>query len=113
VAQPTTQLAPGISTTLKAGGTYDDAAKFVWKKDGTVIPNETKSTLKIAGPAAGEYTTEVTNAQGCQAVSNRVTLGHTEIAGAFIYPNPNNGKFQVRYYTPPGVTTTNNIEVYD
>src|SRR5688572_13586677 len=112
-AEPATQLTPGISTTLKASGNYDNSARFVWKKDGIVIPNETSSTLRVAVPEMGDYTVEISTAQGCTTTSNRISLTAAEITGAFIYPKPNNGKFQVRYYIKPGVTTTNSIEVYD
>lgn len=113
VAEPTTLLAPGTATTLRAKGNFSAATKFVWTKNATVIPNETGATLRISGPEMGEYAVEVSEPQGCKVLSNRVTLGAAETSGAFIYPNPNNGKFQVRYYIKPGTTAQNTIQVYD
>lgn len=55
-----------ITKTLDAGlvdNTPTTAYTYVWKKDGTVLPNESNYTLNIN--QEGLYTVEVTNAYGC------------------------------------------------
>lgn len=111
--EPTTEIAPGTATTLKAKGEFGNSPKFTWTKNGTVLPNETGATLRVAGPQMGEYAVEVSNSNNCSVVSNKITLTSKETTGAFIYPNPNNGRFQVRFYTKPGVKAISNIQVYD
>lgn len=55
-----------ITKTLDAGlvdNTPTTAYTYVWKKDGTVLPNESNYTLNIN--QEGLYTVEVTNTYGC------------------------------------------------
>ncbi len=112
-AEPRTDLMPGLSTTLMVKGNFDSGSTFTWFKNGAVIPGENKANMVATVPATGNYNAEVLTSNGCKVTTNVITLSDLMAEGAFIYPSPNNGRFQVRYFTEPGKTFTNNITVYD
>ena len=118
-ASPRTKLIPTTTTTLtgnvtpaSTGGTY------TWFLNGNPVPSAIRNTLLVDIDHIGDYTALFTDANGCtSALSNTLTISDTASGKIFLYPNPNNGKFHVRFYTqfydpsvaaPPGVS---NIEV--
>ena len=50
---------------------------------------------------------------GCSSTSNAVTISDAISNAVFIYPNPNVGRFQVRYYGPVSGATVRTVNVYD
>jgi HYR domain/Secretion system C-terminal sorting domain len=104
-------LVPGRILTLSAipspaGGS------FAWLKNNGIIPNETSATLAPVNiDGLGSYRVRYTDLNGCVSVSDELVVGADKSDKLFIYPNPNNGKFQVRFYEDrPQVVT---INVYD
>jgi hypothetical protein len=62
----------------------------------------------------GTYTVTATDAAtGCFATSNSVTIKDSVSGRLFIYPNPNKGKFQVRYYNSSPTAVVRSINVFD
>jgi hypothetical protein len=105
-AQPTisitasaTTITPGQSATLTANVT-PAGTPVQWYRNGNLIPGATGTTL-VVGPdgVVGTYTARATTGAGCTALSNAVTINATPSDRLWIYPNPNTGRFQVRYYT--------------
>ncbi|MEO6405902.1 MAG: T9SS type A sorting domain-containing protein, partial [Ferruginibacter sp.] len=62
----------------------------------------------------GDYAVVVTDLNtGCSNTTNRVTLKDSVSNILFIYPNPSNGQFIVRYYSPNSTNLVRTLNVYD
>jgi hypothetical protein len=98
---PYTNLFPGLTTTLTAAATSSatpNTLTYLWTKDNINITN-TGSTLSINNTAIGAYKVKITDANGCINQSQVIIVGDSASDKLFVYPNPNNGKFNVtRYY---------------
>lgn len=95
-AAPYVNLTTGLSTTLTANST-PPAANYSWYKNNVVIASATSNTITVNYSELGAYSAAVTDANGCSNTSNTITIADSVVNIAFIYPNPNNGFFQVRY----------------
>jgi hypothetical protein len=99
IAASATTLQPGQTATLTATVT-PAGTPIIWYRDGVVIPGATSTTLVVgADGVVGTYTARATTALGCTALSAAVTITATPSDRVWIYPNPNAGRFQVRYYS--------------
>ena len=108
-AAPYTRLFPGLTTTITAavspgGGTYR------WFRNGTLVPGQGSASKTVNIDELGEYRMEVRTDNGCVAVSNVLTIADSTSANTnsnlFVYPNPSNGQFQLRYQpNRPGYTS--------
>ncbi|MFN8250648.1 MAG: M36 family metallopeptidase [Ferruginibacter sp.] len=98
-ASPYTKLFPGLKTTLTATVSPAAAAGgYRWLRNGAQVGGST-STLVADIDMLGTYTLQVTDVNGCTNLSNSVLLSDSLSGKVFIYPTPNNGQFQVRYYS--------------
>lgn len=105
---PGTQVV--LSTTISPAGLYS----FVWFKNGAVIPGVTTAGYPLDANEFGTYYTVATNtATGCTQRSNDVTVTPASTSTVFVYPNPNNGTFQVRYYNASSTAVERTIRVLD
>jgi hypothetical protein len=105
--------APGaqvvLAATVSPVGTYT----YVWYKDGVVIP-VTSASFQLDPNDFGTYYVVVTNFfTGCTQRSNEVTVTPQASNIVFVYPNPNNGSFQVRYFNAGNASIDRTINVYD
>ena len=121
-AAPVRNLFPGLTTTLTAAVSPNPTgALYQWFRNGTAVAGATSNRLLVNIDGVGTYTIRVTDANGCIAAAGTSTPGSIVIGDSanftklFIYPSPNNGRFQVRYFNDvangglnPGV-----INVYD
>ncbi|MBC7936346.1 MAG: S8 family peptidase [Rhizobacter sp.] len=98
-AAPYTKLFPGLTTTLTANAT--SAASFAWYKNGTLLPAVTGATLSVNVDDLGDYSVTVTAIGGCSNNSSIVSISDSAVTRLFIYPNPNQGQFQVSYHNEP------------
>ena len=113
-AAPYTALYPGLTTTITASSS-PSAATYQWYKDGVIIPGATGSTLSgIDVDGFGDYTVAVTDINGCNNTSASLTISEAANDVLFIYPSPNTGQFQVRYYNLKGNSVNPRIlNIYD
>jgi subtilisin-like proprotein convertase family protein len=98
------QLTPGQTSTLTATSS-PAAASYVWRLNGTVISGITGNTYTADIDKLGTYTVTAvsTSTPACTstaALAGSVTIGSEASNKLWIYPNPNNGVFQVRLYYP-------------
>ncbi|RYE21594.1 MAG: T9SS type A sorting domain-containing protein [Sphingobacteriales bacterium] len=98
-AAPYTRLFPGLQTTLTAGAT--NAASYAWFKNGVLQTSATGSSLVVDIDDLGDYSVTVSAVGGCSKSSAIVSISDSAVARLFIYPNPNNGQFQVSYHNEP------------
>jgi len=83
-------------------------------KGGVAVPGATASSYLVTVDGLGDYTLRVTDVNGCTNLSNQVSITDSVTGRVFIYPNPNSGQFQVRYWSI--INNTNlprGINVYD
>jgi hypothetical protein len=106
-ASPYTRLYPGLKTTLTATVTPPGTYIYTWYKNNVVVPGATTASLGVDLNKLGSYTVQVVNAGGCSNTSNLVEIADSATARLFIMPNPNNGQFDISYYS----ATANNYTV--
>ena len=100
----------GLYVTVSPVGQYT----YQWFRDNNLLPNVTGSSMPLDLDDLGTYSVTVTNAiTGCSKTTNLVTIKDSVSNILFIYPNPSNGQFQVRYYNEPGTQSARVINVYD
>ncbi len=97
-ASPYLKLFPGLTTTLFSTVT-PAAATYTWLRNGTAVANATGSSLIVNVDGLGDYRLRVTDVNGCTSTSNLISLSDSVSGKVFVYPNPNSGQFQVRYYS--------------
>ena len=110
------KLFPGLKTTISS--TVSPAAAltggYTWLRNGTAVPNASTSSLVVDIDGLGDYTLKVKDVNGCENTSNLVSITDSVSGKVFIYPNPNSGQFQVRYYSIINNTgLPRGINVYD
>jgi len=112
-AAPYTKLFPGLVTTLTSTVTPTGVASYVWRRNGVVVPGATGATLNVDVDGLGLYSLFVTDVNGCTNTSNSVLISDSVTGRVFIYPNPNTGRFQVRYYSVNANTLVRGLTIYD
>jgi hypothetical protein len=97
-ASPYTKLFPGLTTTLSVSpaGSFT----YTWFRNNVAVPGASASTLQVDLNNLGTYSVLVTNTSGCSNTTNLVEIADSATAKLFIMPNPNNGQFEVSYYSP-------------
>ncbi|GAB2835454.1 reprolysin-like metallopeptidase [Ferruginibacter profundus] len=109
---PYKNLYPGLITTLTATATSAAAPiTYFWYKNNTLI-NNTGSTLAVNVFSLGDYKVTVTDANGCVNQSQTITIADSANSKLFIYPNPNNGQFNIAYYNAGGLPVKQIITIY-
>ncbi|WP_394349670.1 Ig-like domain-containing protein [Adhaeribacter soli] len=111
VAEQNTSLLPGERTTLKASA--NGTGTFTWLKNGTIVANATANTLPVSIDELGEYSVKFTSQESCSATSNKIAIQAAASNDLFLYPNPNKGQFQIRYYSEPGIVSSTAVLIYD
>ncbi|MFT3979740.1 MAG: M36 family metallopeptidase [Ferruginibacter sp.] len=102
-------LPAGLYVTVSPPGQYT----YEWIKDGDVLGNVTGNSYLLDLDKLGTYYVNATDQNGCSVTTNMVTIRDSASKQLFIYPNPSNGNFQVRYYNPSGNSVARTLVVYD
>ena len=120
-AAPRVNLFPGLTTTLTATVTgANPPVTYQWFRNGVAVANATNNTLVVGIDGVGSYSVVATG-QGCSSTA-ATTTGSPIVIGdstcvdrLFIYPSPNSGKFQVRYFfnTSSSTQLPTMVNVYD
>ncbi len=105
------KLMPGLSTTINSTST-PAAASYAWTRDNVAL-TATTSTLPVNVDQLGDYRLRVTDVNGCVNNSNILAISDSASGKVFIYPNPSNGTFQVRYYAPANNRAPRGMNIYD
>ncbi|MGB3155451.1 MAG: T9SS type A sorting domain-containing protein, partial [Chitinophagaceae bacterium] len=59
----------------------------------------------------GTYTVKYTDLNGCVSTTNAITVSGAPTDNLYVYPNPNNGQFHVRFYNSVNEEVT--IRIFD
>ncbi|MEX1202723.1 MAG: M36 family metallopeptidase [Ferruginibacter sp.] len=98
-----------LFTTVSPVGTYS----YQWYRNGNLVNGVSGSSYPMDVDKLGAYTVTVTDVNGCSISSNLVNVSDSVSNQLFIYPNPNNGVFQVRYYNATNGNEQRTLNVYD
>jgi len=113
-AAPYTRLFPGLTTTISTAVSPVAGVTYTWFLNGTQVAGPgTASTYSVNVDGFGDYTVRVTDANGCTNTSGAISILDSVSSRLFIYPTPNNGQFQVRYYSLPGNALARYLYIYD
>ena len=99
---PLSQLLPSqfttiVSTVSPAGGSY------VWRRNNNVVVGALNEVLDgLTVDHLGTYQLTYTDLNGCVSNSGSLVLTALESPKIWVYPSPNDGRFQVRYYNSIG-----------
>ena len=116
-----TSLLPGQTTTLSAvtsastGGTQT----LTWSVNGSApTPPITGNTFVANVEHIGEFQVTVaetfTNpALTCSSTSAAIKIDATASPRLFVYPTPNDGKFNIAYYNNGGTATSRRVAIFD
>jgi subtilisin-like proprotein convertase family protein len=116
-AAPITSLFPGLTSTLTAAVSSATAPiTYQWKRNGANVLGATANKTVVGIDGLGDYTVMVTDANGCTSagVSTPTMIAIVDSATTnklFIYPSPNSGRFQVRYYNQGKAGSV--VNIYD
>lgn len=110
---------PGIRTTLyttvSPALTAPNAYVYQWYKDGVLVPSITGDRYEVTPDDFGSYevvATDTSTTSDCSSRSNAETVAVDISDKLFIYPNPNTGSFQVRYYSS-STNVSRTLNIYD
>ena len=108
-------ITPGQFTTINATSTPAAApAGWSWTLNGSSLsPAVTGNTVTVGIDAIGTYRATVTDVNGCVNSSNNLTIGAEASERLWIYPNPNNGTFQIRLYYPGSIAERRVVRIYN
>lgn len=106
-------LIPGQVLTISsnvspAGGTYQ------WYKNNVLLTSPLQQGPALTGLTVddiGTYRLVYTDLNGCSNTSSNVVVSGLPSDKLWVYPVPNNGSFQVRFFNQPGETAT--VAVFD
>jgi hypothetical protein len=120
-ASPVTSLFPGLTSTLTAAVSPNPGVTYQWIKDNAFVTAPLPSNKYVVTvDGFGYYSVKVVDDKGC--TNNFTTPANIQIKDSatnnilFVYPSPNSGKFQVRYYfdSKNGNTTPATfVNIYD
>jgi len=97
-AAPLDQVKPG-TTTFVTAGSVPSPVSYVWRFNGVVIPGATSKSVIADVNGLGSYNVTVTDINGCSNKSPDLSITGLSDNWIYIYPNPNNGQFTVRWYS--------------
>lgn len=115
-ATPYHLLIPGLTTTLKAVTTPPNVAAangYTWLYNGAAVPGANTDTLLVDFAHIGLYQASVTDTNGCNAVSDTMSVRDSALGIILLYPNPSGGRFQVQLYSTPGTSQPRVLTVYN
>lgn len=113
-ASPFSSLYPGLRSILFATVNPPGMYTYNWYKNGVLEPDSIRNSYTLDVDAYGVYAVTATDENGCtSALSNLVTTLDSVTTRVFIYPNPNSGNFQVRYYSAQNNPVSRQVLLYD
>ncbi len=99
VAAEYSNLTPSVPSALYTTVSPEGVYTYQWYQNGILMPGVTTSSMPVNVDLFGEYYVIATGSNGCSALSNKVNVSDSLSSSIFIYPNPNDGRFQVRYHS--------------
>jgi hypothetical protein len=111
-ASPSTVIFPGQNISLTAS-VNSSVNTYNWYNNGTLVTGQNSSTINVTSASIGNYSVSVVDLNGCVNSSENINVRDTILTYTFIFPNPNNGKFKVRFEGVPYNALPRFIIIYD
>ena len=108
---PDNVVYPGQTVTITATSN-PITSTYTWLLNNQAI-NQTGVSITVGNNELGAYTASVTDLNGCTNTSAAIIIKDTTLNYTFIYPNPNNGIFHVRFDGVPIGGKPRIITIYD
>ena len=83
-----------------------------WTKNGNGLTNTTDN-INLNVDDQGTYQATIIDLNGCTGISNELVIADSASSKLFVYPNPNRGQFQVRFFSAAGNQLPRSMLVYD
>ena len=113
-ASPYRNLFPGLVTTITATSVPAAAPNgHTWTWSGGSVSTTGNSISGIDVDRMGDYSVRVVDINGCISTSGIISILDSVNGKVFIYPSPNKGQFQVRYYSVRGNQLARSLTVFD
>jgi hypothetical protein len=90
-------VTPTAPATVVATVSPVDNYTYVWTKNNTINLNINKDRIVVTANEAGDYNVKVIAPSGCTSTSVNAFVASAISTTLFIFPNPNNGLFNVSY----------------
>jgi len=104
-------LTPGQSLTLTANAS-PAGGQYQWYRDNVLIATTSTNTMTgLTVDDIGTYKVVYTDPNGCVATSADFVISGQPSNKVWVYPSPNNGQFQVRFFNQPNESVT--VRVFD
>lgn len=111
-ASPSNVILPNQTVTLTASSN-PSGSSYNWYNNGTLVSGQTGTSITVSSNGLGSYYASYTDLNGCEGNSNNIQVKDTVLTYTFIYPNPNNGDFFVRFEGVPYNGQARFITLYD
>lgn len=111
-ATPSAVIFPGQNISLSAS-VNSSVNTYNWYNNGTLVTGQNSSTINVTAASIGNYNVSVVDLNGCVNSSENINVRDTILTYTFIFPNPNNGKFKVRFEGVPYNAQPRTITIYD
>ncbi len=109
---PYQNVFPGLTTTLTATAANGTSPyTYNWFKGSQSITNS-GNTYAVNITNMGSYRVVATDANGCVAQSQVTTIADSANNKLFIYPSPNDGRFNVVYYNVGNTTIERTLAIF-
>ncbi|RYY58004.1 MAG: T9SS type A sorting domain-containing protein [Chitinophagaceae bacterium] len=107
-------LQPGMNTRLKASvSPASGGDTYTWYRNGTAMTGITADNYDVTIDTRGTYMVKVTSINGCEGLSNEVKVKDSVSQRLYVSPNPSNGQFRIRYYSPSVFYGKRHMTIYD
>jgi hypothetical protein len=111
-ATPSAVIFPGQNISLTAS-VNSSVNAYNWYNNGILVTGQNASTINVTSASIGNYSVSVVDLNGCVNNSENINVRDTILTYTFIFPNPNNGKFKVRFEGVPFNSQPRTIAIYD
>jgi hypothetical protein len=104
---------PAAPATVVATVSPVDNYTYLWTKNTTINLNINRDRIVVIANEVGNYTVKVTAPSGCTTTSVNAFVPSAISTTLFIFPNPNNGLFNVSYYNGTSNLNGRTLSIYD
>jgi Ig-like domain CHU_C associated/Secretion system C-terminal sorting domain len=106
-------VTPAAPVTIIATVSPPDNYTYTWTKNNTINLNINRDRIVVTANEAGDYNVKVTAPSGCTSTSVNAFVNSANSTTLFIFPNPNNGLFNVSYNNGAANLNGRSINIYD
>jgi hypothetical protein len=110
---PPDGVTPAAPSTVVATVSPADNYTYLWTKNNNLNLNINRDRIVVRADEAGNYTVKVTAPSGCTSTSVNAFVPSAISTTLFIFPNPNNGLFNVSYNNGAANLNGRTLNIYD